>query len=146
MIYNQILVRFGDLTLKGKNQVYFLKTLYKLMAEKLEGLNVLIENQHDRIFINLLDENVDLVIERLNLVSGISSYSLVVKCTTDLNDIKKTSLELMKEKVNKPTTFKVNTKRANKAYPMTSMDISEAKHHGFFFRGVLPQRLLIRLL
>ena len=59
MIYNQILVRFGDLTLKGKNQVYFLKTLYKLMAEKLEGLNVLIENQHDRIFINLLDENVE---------------------------------------------------------------------------------------
>lgn len=125
MIYNQILVRFGDLTLKGKNQVYFLKTLYKLMAEKLEGLNVLIENQHDRIFINLLDENVDLVIERLNLVSGISSYSLVVKCTTDLNDIKKTSLELMKEKVNKPTTFKVNTKRANKAYPMTSMEITK---------------------
>ena len=40
MIYNQILVRFGDLTLKGKNQKVFLKALYKLMDKKMEGLNV----------------------------------------------------------------------------------------------------------
>ena len=39
MIYNQILVRFGDLTLKGKNQKVFLKTLFRLMDEKMEGLN-----------------------------------------------------------------------------------------------------------
>lgn len=125
MLYNQILVRFGDLTLKGKNQKLFLNALYKLMAVKMEGLNVEIENQHDRIFIHLLEEDVNKVIERLNLVSGISSYSLVVKCSDDINDIKKTSLELMKEVVNKPTTFKVNTKRANKNYPMQSMDITK---------------------
>lgn len=125
MLYNQILVRFGDLTLKGKNQKLFLNALYKLMAVKMEGLNVEIENQHDRIFIHLLNEDVDKVIERLNLVSGISSYSLVVKCSDDINDIKKTSLELMKEVVNKPTTFKVNTKRANKNYPMQSMEITK---------------------
>ena len=95
------------------------------MAVKMEGLNVEIENQHDRIFIHLLEEDVNKVIERLNLVSGISSYSLVVKCSDDINDIKKTSLELMKEVVNKPTTFKVNTKRANKNYPMQSMDITK---------------------
>ena len=35
MIYNQILVRFGDLTLKGKNQKVFLKTLFKLVKEKM---------------------------------------------------------------------------------------------------------------
>lgn len=125
MLYNQILVRFGDLTLKGKNQKLFLNALYKLMAVKMEGLNVEIENQHDRIFIHLLNEDVNKVIERLNLVSGISSYSLVVKCSDDINDIKKTSLELMKEVVNKPTTFKVNTKRANKNYPMQSMEITK---------------------
>ena len=125
MLYNQILVRFGDLTLKGKNQKLFLNALYKLMAVKMEGLNVEIENQHDRIFIHLLEEDVNKVIERLNLVSGISSYSLVVKCSDDINDIKKTSLELMKEVVSKPTTFKVNTKRANKNYPMQSMEITK---------------------
>lgn len=125
MLYNQILVRFGDLTLKGKNQKLFLNSLYKLMAKKMEGLNVEIENQYDRIFIHLLEEDVYKVIERLNLVSGISSYSLVVKCSDNLEDIKKTSLELMKEVVNKPTTFKVNTKRANKNYPLQSMEITK---------------------
>lgn len=124
MLYNQILVRFGDLTLKGKNQKVFLHALYKLMAVKMQGLNVDIENQYDRIFIHLKDENVDKVIEQLNLVSGISSYSLVVKCSDDIEEIKRVSLELMKDVVVKPTTFKVNTKRANKNYPMHSMDVT----------------------
>lgn len=124
MLYNQILVRFGDLTLKGKNQTMFLQSLYRLMAVKMEGLAVNIENQHDRIFIHLQQEDPSKVIERLNLVSGISSYSLVVQCSDSLEEIKKTSLELMKEVVSKLSTFKVNTKRANKNYPMDSMEIT----------------------
>ena len=43
MIYNQILIRLGDLTLKGKNQNVFLRRLYNLVYEKLEGLKVEIE-------------------------------------------------------------------------------------------------------
>lgn len=126
MLYNQILVRFGDLTLKGKNQNMFLKRLYKLIRLKLEGLNVEIEELHDRVFIHLNDEDYTKVIERLNYVSGLHSYSLVVKCSNDLDTIKKTSLDLMKEVVNDKVTFKVNTKRANKNYPMHSMDITKA--------------------
>lgn len=125
MMYNQILVRFGDLTLKGKNQKVFLNALYRLMAKKMEGLNVEIEYQHDRIFIHLLEEDVNKVIKRLNLVSGISSYSLVVKCANDIKTIKETSLELMKEVVKKDTTFKVNTKRADQNYPMHSMEVTK---------------------
>ena len=106
MIYNQILVRFGDLTLKGKNQNQFLRRLYNLVHSKLEGLNIEIENQRDRIFIHLLDEDYKKVIDRLNLVSGLYSYSLVVKCSNDLDEIKKNSLELMNEIVKENKTFK----------------------------------------
>ena len=125
MIYNQILVRFGDLTLKGKNEKVFLRALYKLVAVKLAGLNVTIENQYDRIFIHLQDEDHNKVIERLMLVSGISSFSLVVKCSDDIEDIKKTSLELMKELVDTDKTFKVTTKRSNKNYPIPSMEVTK---------------------
>ncbi len=126
MLYDRILVRFGDLTLKGKNQKMFLKSLYHLVDLKMKGLNVLIEYQHDRIFIHLNEEDKDKVIERLNLVSGISSYSLVVKCSTDINDIKETSLKLMKDVVkNELTTFKCNTKRADKDYPIASLDVTK---------------------
>ena len=125
MLYNQILVRFGDLTLKGKNQSTFLRALYKLIEKKLEGLNVEIENKHDRVYIHLNNEDVNKVIERLNLVSGISSYSLVVKCSDNIEDIKANALALMKERVNTKTTFKVNTRRADKNYPLHSMEITK---------------------
>ena len=126
MIYNQILVRLGDLTLKGKNQNVFLRRLYSLVYEKLDGLAVEIEIQHDRIYIHLNDEDVGKVIERLNLVSGISSYSLVVKCSNDLDDIKKTALSLMNEVVTKEVKFKCESKRADKSFPMQSLELTKA--------------------
>ena len=126
MIYNQILVRFGDLTLKGKNQKVFLKALYKIFSQKMAGLNVEIEYLFDRIFVHLNDEDVNKVIERLNLVSGISSYSLVLKCSNDLEDIKIKSKELMDEVVKSKVTFKVNTRKRYNDYPMHSMDVTKA--------------------
>ncbi len=126
MLYNQILVRFGDLTLKGKNQKVFLKALYKLFSIKMAGLKVEIEYQFDRIFIHLNDEDVDKVIERLNLISGVSSYSLVLRCDNDIETIKEKSKELMDEVAKLRVTFKVNTKRSNKQYPLHSMDVTKA--------------------
>lgn len=125
MMYNQILVRFGDLTLKGRNQKEFLRRLYALMALKMKGLDVKIENTHDRIYIYLNDCPVSEVENRLKYVSGISSYSLVVKCDSNIDVIKKTALELMQEIVTEETTFKVETKRANKNYPIHSMDVTK---------------------
>lgn len=125
MLYNQILVRFGDLTLKGRNQREFLRRLYALMSLKMTGLNVTIINTHDRIYIELNDEDVNAVIDRLKFVSGISSYSLVVRCNNDMATIKKTALELMQELVVQDTTFKVETKRSNKNYPIHSLDITK---------------------
>ena len=125
MIYDEILIRFGDLTLKGKNQKDFLRALYKLMNHKMADLNIEIENQHDRIFIHLNDEDYNKVIDRLQYVSGISSYSLVKKTSLDINDIKKTSLLLMEELVKEETTFKVNTKRSYKEYDYASIQITK---------------------
>ena len=125
MLYNQILVRFGDLTLKGKNQKDFLRRLYELMALKMQGLDVDIENTHDRIYIYLKDTDVKEVQKRLEYVSGISSYSLVVKCDNDIRTIKETALELMKEIATKAVSFKVETRRANKNYPLHSMEVTK---------------------
>ncbi len=125
MLYNQILVRFGDLTLKGKNQKEFLRKLYELMALKMKGLNVTIENTYDRIYIHLNDVPSEEVVKRLEYVSGISSYSFVVQCSNQLMDMKTTALELMKEIATKDITFKVETKRANKSYPLHSMEITK---------------------
>ncbi len=125
MMYDQILVRFGDLTLKGKNQKEFLRRLYSLMDLKMKGLNVTIERAHDRIYIHLNDADINEVEKRLQLVSGISSYSLVTKCSNDLQVIKETALALMKQIVTTNTLFKIETKRANKNYHLTSLEVTK---------------------
>ncbi len=125
MIYNQILVRFGDLTLKGKNQRDFIQKEMNLIKSKLEGLNVKIIKAHERVYIDLLDEDYKLVLERLDLVSGLSSYSLVLTASKDLEDIKEKALMLVKEEIKGETTFKVSTRRADKKFPLESLEVSK---------------------
>ena len=124
-MYDRILVRFGDLTLKGKNQSDFIRQLYKLLDEKLSDLPVEIEKKHDHAYVILNNVNYEAVIERLNLVAGIYSYSLVKKIARDLETLKREALRYVNELITKTTTFKVETKRADKTFNMTSMEVSK---------------------
>ena len=124
-MYDRILVRFGDLTLKGKNQSDFIRQLYKLLDEKLSDLPVEIEKKHDHAYVILNNVNYEDVIERLNLVAGIYSYSLVKKIARDLETLKREALSYVNELITKTTTFKVETKRADKTFNMTSMEVSK---------------------
>lgn len=123
---DRILLRFGDLTLKGKNQVSFIRTLFNLLHEKLSDLNVEIENKHDHAFVILNDEDPTKVIERLDLVSGIHSYSLVYKVKEyNMDSLKEEALNYLKDKIKEETTFKIETKRSNKNFPLTSLEVSK---------------------
>lgn len=120
------MVRYGDLTLKGKNQRTFRDTLNNQLSNKLSGLNVSVEFQHDLIYIKLKDEDAKNVIDVLNTVSGLSSYSKVVKCEYDLDLIAKKALEIIDyETKGKLTTFKVETKRADKSIPYSSQELTQ---------------------
>lgn len=125
MIYDQILVRFGDLTLKGKNQKEFLNRLLKLIYLKLKGLDVKVRHTHDRVYIDLCNADYKEVIERLDLVSGLYSYSLVKKVENNIDEILKTSLEVVNSEVSEKTTFKVAAKRADKKFPITSPELNK---------------------
>ncbi|MGL6249220.1 MAG: tRNA uracil 4-sulfurtransferase ThiI, partial [Culicoidibacterales bacterium] len=62
---------------------------------------------------------------RLKTVFGIHSFSLAVKCESELEAIKQTALEVAKMDQT-PRTFKVDTKRSDKMFPLKSMEISRA--------------------
>ena len=126
MVYDQILVRFGDLTLKGRNQKDFLLALFRLVKRKMEGLDVYIEDRFDRIYIHLKDTDYKEVIERLGYVSGISSYSLVKRCEKNIDEIKENALALIQDTCKTNIRFKVETKRADKTFPFRSMDTTKA--------------------
>lgn len=124
-MYNRILVRYGDLTLKGKNQKYFVQAINQLIFDKCEDLNLTYELNHDRMYIILNDTPIEVIEKRLSYVTGLYSYSKVIKCAVDFDEIKTQSIALLKQIVPQTgITFKVDTKRADKNFPMASMDFS----------------------
>ncbi len=124
MMYEYVMVRYGDLILKGKNQHIFRHNINNQIAHKMYGLNIEIEFQHDLVFIKLNDVEAKDVIERLNFISGLSSYSKTLKCDFDIEKISDKAIQLLKHEITKKTTFKVETKRADKTINLKSFEIS----------------------
>ncbi|HPJ23333.1 MAG TPA: tRNA uracil 4-sulfurtransferase ThiI, partial [Bacillota bacterium] len=117
--------RYGDLILKGRNQKTFRMVLNKQLKNKLSHLNLQFDFQHDMIYIKLNDVNPEEVITILDRISGFSSYSKVVKTTYDIDQIGQLGAKLVNlESQGKTTTFKVETKRADKRISKTSLEIS----------------------
>ena len=123
MVYDQILVRYGDLTLKGKNQREFLTREGALIRRKLEGLDVEVDARHDRVYVKLKGEPLDNVIKHLSYVSGIYGYSLVVSVENDIDKISENAIELLQNEIKGDETFKVEVRRANKNFKYNSMEI-----------------------
>ncbi len=125
-MYERILVRYGDLTLKGKNKRVFLDKVNSLVKEKVNNPRVTYEFKHDRLYILLNGENHQEIINGLNKVSGLSSYSLVTKTTKDIEAIKQKALEVVESEIGSYVIkFKVETKRSDKTYPLESPIITQ---------------------
>jgi len=122
MKYDRIMVRFGELGTKGKNKKDFIKTLFKNIKNSLKSFtNLEFDMRFDHIYIILNDAEYMPVIDILKDVSGIHSLSLVKKVEKDIEKIKTTSLEMMKDESG--NTFKVEAKRADKSFPFHSDEI-----------------------
>ena len=123
MKYDHIMVRFGELSTKGKNKSDFIKVLAKNIHGVLSDFNgIEIIIRFDHIYVKLNDNDPNRVIELLQDVSGIQGLSLVLKTDPDIDNLKKVCLELVNQEEGK--TFKVHAKRANKKYPIISDQIN----------------------
>ena len=131
MLYDRILIKYGELSIKGKNKKIFISQMIKTIKKKCAKLEHLTyDKRYDRFYILLNGEDEQEVGNCLNKVFGLHSYSLAVKCPSDIEKIKDVSLQLIKEEVTNDVTFKVKTKRAEKQFPIPSMDVSRqvSKH------------------
>jgi len=122
MKYDHIMVRFGELSTKGKNKNEFIKVLAKNIRSALSDFNVEIISKFDHIYVKLNDNEPEKIIEILQDVSGIQGLSLVLLTNEDIENLRKVCLELVKQEEGK--TFKVHAKRANKKYPIVSDQIN----------------------
>lgn len=118
-----IIIKYGELTTKKENINLFIMTLKQNIKQKLKNENVDIRFDKGRMFIRVLNEHFDGIIEKLKEVFGIHEIVIGYELKTlDIEEIKKELLFLLENKEFK--TFKVETKRSNKTLPKTSLEIS----------------------
>ena len=115
-----ILIKYGELTTKKSNRNYFINTLEKNIKNLLSMYDVKIVKDRVRMFI--YTDKIDEVINKLKNVFGIHGIVVCNKVDTNTDVILDKSLEIIsKEQGN---TFKVFTKRADKNFPIHSMDMN----------------------
>ncbi|NLG88863.1 MAG: tRNA 4-thiouridine(8) synthase ThiI [Clostridiaceae bacterium] len=124
-----ILVRYEEIFLKGLNRPVFEGQLIKNIKQVLNGLGqVKVSKAQNRIYVAPESESYDIdeAVLRLTKVFGIASVSPALKIETDKQSIFDNAVQIAKDIVKRKQykTFKVETRRADKTFPMASMDVS----------------------
>lgn len=120
-----IIIKYGELSTKKDNMAYFLKTLKNNIKKSLEGIDNDIFYDYGRMFIETND--FESTITKLKCTFGIHEINTgFMLDTNDLEILKEKIVEELKNKDVDNKTFKVETKRSYKAYPMLSTDISRS--------------------
>ena len=130
MQYDSIMVRYGELSLKGKNRRFFIDTLSNNIKMCLADMKELsFEKQHDRFYVKLdMFSDIDEILFRLKGIPGIHNFSLVKKINKDIEEVCQASLEIMQEleneMIDEKLTFKVKASRSDKFFPLISDEIN----------------------
>jgi len=122
MYYNNLLLRLGEIFLKGKNRSLFENKLVD-NVKKITGIED-VKKLRGRLVINYFPNHY-----LLKRVFGLVSYSPVIKVEKDVEKIKKNVLKVLndyfdKELNTKLKTFKIETKRSDKSFPIKSPEMN----------------------
>lgn len=124
MIYNTILIRLGELALKGKNRNQFETKLMQNIAARLRPFpNVHIHKTYGRVYIDLNGTDIQEIVPELKKVFGIISFSPAIRTEKDLNAIKRAALQIIDD--TEPKTFKVSARRTDRTFPVSSQDLPQ---------------------
>ena len=119
-----ILIKYGELTTKKANRNLFINKIYDNMKEQLSKYDLKITKNRVRMFIELSDDSItEEVVNIVKNIFGIHSIVLAYKVKTDIEEIEKNVLEVANNVDFK--TFKVETDRADKSFPIESPEFSK---------------------
>lgn len=123
MIFKEILIRYGELSTKGRNKKDFINRLRENIRYSFSDIGPLkIRAERDRMFIPIENEGkYEQLMNRLPEVFGIQSFSPVASCSKDLEDMKALALAIMEQYRDAGNmTFKVEVRRTDKTFPLDS--------------------------
>ncbi len=117
MHYTEIMVRYGELSTKGKNRKDFIRQLGRNVRAVLHRFpRVEVKAQRDRLHVALNGEDDQKVISILQGVFGIETLYPSIRVEKDMAVVKQTVLQMAKEQYHTGETFKINTRRQDKHF------------------------------
>ena len=121
LVEQVIIIRYAEIHLKGKNRGYFERVFSVNLERSLKGIRHELHRTSGRYLVAEFDESrTEEILARISRVFGVHSYSLGYLVPNTLDEIYKVA----KTVAPKEGTFKVDTHRADKKYPLTSMEIN----------------------
>lgn len=118
-----IIIKYGELNTKKGNINYFIKILKSNIRTNLNNKNVKIIFDQSRMYLVPIDDNFDEIIKILSKIFGIHQMMIGYELeSNDMEIINNKVIELLSDKNFK--TFKIETKRLDKEYPLKSYEIS----------------------
>lgn len=152
-MYNTLIIRNGEIAIKGQNRSSFEKSLMKNIKRSLLGLEGYKVYKGDgRMYVDFKEELMDEVIKRVKMVFGVVSFSPAIKLEKGYDNLKEQCYELFNYVTSKEkfTNFKVDIKRQDKTFPMSSPEMSKdvggyilSKSQGALSVNVVKPELLI---
>ncbi|WP_102691052.1 tRNA uracil 4-sulfurtransferase ThiI [Rummeliibacillus pycnus] len=138
MKWHEILIRYGEITTKGRNRKLFINRLKENLRYTFADIpNLRIRSERDRMYLSSeVDTEMEELIERLPHIFGIHSFSPVAQCEPTLEVMKDLAVEIVKGMDYKGKTFKVNVKRSFKKFPMETYELQQTI--GSYVLGSLP--------
>ncbi|MDD6604239.1 MAG: tRNA 4-thiouridine(8) synthase ThiI [Eubacteriales bacterium] len=121
-----VLIKNGELVLKGLNRCTFEDILIKNMRKALSSIGEFkFKKSQSTIMVQPVDDDTDLddAVEALKKVFGIAALSRAAVAEKDMQSITETALEYLAEELEYARTFKVEAKRSDKKFPMKSPEI-----------------------
>lgn len=122
-----LLLKMGELVLKGLNKRTFEDALIKDLKNKIKkhGEYRVVSVQSTITVYPCEGSYVDDIIPEVKRVFGIACFSKACACKKDMEEIKEKATEYLSERLQEVSTFKVESKRSDKKFPLKSPQISE---------------------
>lgn len=124
-----ILVKLGEMVLKGLNRKTFEAVLVKNMKRRLSGLGGFeVRVAQSTVYIMPLEDGADLepAVERVRKIFGIATFSRACVAEKNMDSILSAAGDYLADTLNAARTFKVESKRSDKSFPLNSPQISAA--------------------
>ena len=121
-----ILIKDGELALKGLNRRQFEDKMVATIRRRLKSLGkVTVERAQSTIYIKPQDDDFDFAeaLDRMGRIFGIAAFSRACVCEKNMDDILSKAPEYLADTLRNIKTFKVEAKRADKAFPLKSPEI-----------------------